>query len=330
MVDNIYFSVLIPNYGFSHHLIDCLNSIVNQKQNSFFSYEIVLYDQSENDVFLKIKSICKDRYKKDIRLIHSDVKGVYLARHSLINAAAGKYIVFIDSDDYVDEDYLLTIFNELQKKDIDILITHWKYCGEDGVDSLEQQVLPSDISTNLMDYFLFTDYLNSIWAKIFKRELYNKLDYISYDDSISNGDDFIISLPLMRHASTISFCPFIKKYHYRTVQTSITHHLTFEGCKKTLNLRNGILSGIEMNSFQKALRLGSLLNNYSSPVQVLIRTNNITKKDFFDLTFDVIKIINEEKLFGVTLDKKRAFLFNLIVKKRLNFLWFIFWIRSKK
>ena len=124
----IKFSVLIPNYGYSPYIFECLDSVVAQQNDGAFEYEIIMCDQSSLEVFDDIKQQVLQRYgDSKIHLIYSDIKGLLRARHTLIDKATGDYIVYIDSDDWVDINYLFQLSNCIIENDYpDLVITDYK------------------------------------------------------------------------------------------------------------------------------------------------------------------------------------------------------------
>ena len=102
MKHNPNISIIIPVYNSEKYISKCLDSILNQ---SYKDYEIILMDDGSKDSSLKI---IKD-YDKKYENIHAYSQkngGPALARNNCLDKAKGKYIMFIDSDDYIDKEYL--------------------------------------------------------------------------------------------------------------------------------------------------------------------------------------------------------------------------------
>ena len=95
-------SVIIPVYKVEKYLEKCIDSVINQ---SYSNLEIILVDDGSPD---NCGKICDKYAKKDnrIRVIHKTNGGLSDARNNGIKIATGNYIAFIDSDDYVTEDYI--------------------------------------------------------------------------------------------------------------------------------------------------------------------------------------------------------------------------------
>ena len=91
-------SVIVPVYNVEKYLDRCLDSIINQTLNEI---EIILVDDGSTD---SSGEKCDEYKKKDLRIkvIHKKNKGLGYARNSGLEVATGKYIAFVDSDDYID------------------------------------------------------------------------------------------------------------------------------------------------------------------------------------------------------------------------------------
>lgn len=102
-------SVIVPVYRVEQYLEECIKSIIEQ---TYSNIEIIIVDDGSPDC---CPQMCDEFAKQDsrIRVIHKENGGVSSARNVGIEVATGKYITFIDSDDYVDKDYLLKLYNNL-------------------------------------------------------------------------------------------------------------------------------------------------------------------------------------------------------------------------
>lgn len=104
-------SVIVPVYNVEIYLEKCIKSIINQ---TYSNLEIILINDGSTD---KSSQICDEFSKKDsrIKVIHKKNGGLSDARNAGIDAANGEYISFIDSDDMVDENFISTLFNLIEK-----------------------------------------------------------------------------------------------------------------------------------------------------------------------------------------------------------------------
>ena len=122
-------SVIIPVYNVEKFIEQSIKSVLNQ---TYKNLEIILVDDGSTD---SSGSICDEYSKKDkrIKVIHQDNKGLSGARNSGLDIATGKYIMFLDSDDYFENNSCEILYSEIEKKQADYVIgnyIHTKYNGE--------------------------------------------------------------------------------------------------------------------------------------------------------------------------------------------------------
>lgn len=113
-------SVIIPIYNVGDYLYRCLSSVACQ---TFKDFEVIMINDGSTDESPKIAA----DFMKDFQqfsLVHNDKKGVASARNLGVSLAKGDYIAFVDSDDYIDPNYLYRLYNAAKKNDADV-----SYCN---------------------------------------------------------------------------------------------------------------------------------------------------------------------------------------------------------
>ena len=125
-------SVPIPVFNAERYLRRCLNSVVNQ---TYRNLEVIIVDDGSSD---GSGQICDDYAARDsrIRVIHQENKGVAAARNAALDIATGDYILFVDSDDWIEKDtcaYLLSIVEEQQPDMVFFGIRDTKPSGEEKI-----------------------------------------------------------------------------------------------------------------------------------------------------------------------------------------------------
>ena len=110
-------SVIVPVYRVERYLPRCLDSIVAQ---TFTDWECILIDDGSPD---NSGAICDEYAKQDSRfvVIHQENAGVSAARNAGLDAARGEWIAFVDSDDWVERDWLKILYGAAQENDIDVV-----------------------------------------------------------------------------------------------------------------------------------------------------------------------------------------------------------------
>lgn len=115
----IKLSIIVPIYGVEQYLPKCVDSLLNQDIPSS-DFEIILVDDGGHD---KCPLIC-DEYAaihKNIRVIHRENGGLSAARNSGIEVAQGEYIMFVDSDDYIEPNVLSGLLEQAERDNLDVL-----------------------------------------------------------------------------------------------------------------------------------------------------------------------------------------------------------------
>ena len=123
-------SVIVPVYNVEKYLAKCLDSLINQE---FFNYEIIVVNDGSTDnsqeiieEYAKRYDIIKDVFKKN--------GGLSSARNYGLEKASGKYITFVDSDDYVDENMYLKMYEKAKSGNFDIVTSDINYVYNDRVE----------------------------------------------------------------------------------------------------------------------------------------------------------------------------------------------------
>lgn len=166
-------SVIVPVYNVQEYLKNCINSILNQ---SYKNIEIILVDDGSTD---ESSSICDLYVKKDnrIKVIHKENGGLSDARNMGIKSARGKYITFVDSDDYLDENYVKALYILITENNSDIACSRMK-----KTDSLNDKIINKNEKINIYNSIdaikeiLYQRNIdNSAPSKLFKKDLFENI-----------------------------------------------------------------------------------------------------------------------------------------------------------
>lgn len=173
-------SVIVPVYNVERYLERCMSSILNQ---TYKELEIILIDDGATDNSGKM---C-DSYLSDsrVRVIHKKNAGLGYARNSGIEIATGKYIMFVDSDDYIELNMIEHLYNDLLKHNADTCIGGFKRVYVNHTDT-QKNSFSGEIFTNkeILDKVLVKmfgksiipdDYLEmSVWKILFSNDIIQK------------------------------------------------------------------------------------------------------------------------------------------------------------
>ena len=208
IIMNAKVSIIVPVYNSESYLDRCIKSILNQTYNEF---ELILVDDGSTDAS---GAICDEYAQKDkrIRVVHKNNTGVSDTRNEGIRLSKGKYIQFVDSDDYLEPCATWELVEAIEKYQSDIVICGYKLIlnatGKSVCYSYEDQVL--NLSYNeYLDRFSELHsriLLNPPWNKLYKAECI-KNNNISFDSTIDLAEDLIFTLEALRQCRNITVIP---------------------------------------------------------------------------------------------------------------------------
>lgn len=212
-INTIKISIIIPVYNSVKSLPRCIDSILSQ---TFKNFELIIIDDGSTD---GSENIC-DYYKcKDQRLkvVHQKNTGVSKARNVGLELAQGEYVQFIDSDDYIEKDFLFTLNLNIKLYSSPSII-FWGFKEErNGVviknnkHKLRYANTPKDLIDSIIS--LESNYLFGwTWNKIFRRDIIVK-NRILFNIEISLHEDHIFTLDYIKYVNSILILD-ISPYHY--------------------------------------------------------------------------------------------------------------------
>ena len=177
-------SVIVPIYNTKKYLDRCFDSIMNQTESDL---EIILIDDGSTDDSGKICDAYAQKDKR-FRVLHKKNGGVSSARNSGIDIMSGNYCCFVDSDDYISENYISVLLNNLKSYSGDISV-----CGLSKTDVAENsnRVTVLNHRESQLSLFNETDGIKGyIGGKLFKTDIIKK-NSIKFDENQSLAEDLL-------------------------------------------------------------------------------------------------------------------------------------------
>lgn len=180
-------SIIIPFYNVEKYIAKCIDSILTQ---TFTDFECILVNDGSPD---NSPEICNEYAKKDerIKVIHKENGGVSSARNAGLNIAQGKWITFVDSDDWINDNYLKIMYDNAIKYDCDLSICGMQEFNEDGNITKKNELFPvmcfdkNNAKKTLLDFKYFT---TSAVCKLVKTK-YIRENEIIFDIAIKICED---------------------------------------------------------------------------------------------------------------------------------------------
>lgn len=222
-MNNPLFSIIVPVYNVEPYIATCIESILCQSVTDF---ELLLVDDESTD---DSGMVCDEFASKDsrVRVFHQDNSGVSCARNLGIEKAQGKYICFVDPDDWIEASFLYVINKQIG--DCDILVIGFDFDYEDGstmhvsIGDLEARQVCDKEECMLRLKFNATGHniFGYIWNKVFKADII-KTNKISFLKDVKFGEDEFFTLACCLCAHSLKIIP-IPIYHYRQRPGSLVH-----------------------------------------------------------------------------------------------------------
>lgn len=188
-------SIIIPVYNVEFYLRDCLNSIINQTYKNF---EVILINDGSSD---NSGSICDEYAEKDerIQVFHKENGGVSSARNLGLLKAKGEWICFIDSDDWIEPNTLLSIISR-EEDEIDFVQFGFQQIDSSGKILMKSNIPVHKIVMDKNTYLNTNIYHSAICGYLIKTSIIRK-HRINFPETIKYGEDqaFILKALMCSH-----------------------------------------------------------------------------------------------------------------------------------
>ena len=269
-------SIIIPVYNSEKYISKCLDSVLNQ---TYENIEVLVINDGSKDNSI---NILKEYEKKDNRIVVIDKEneGVAKTRNMGIKKATGEYIMFIDNDDYIDEDYVEKYLSSNNGEDIVI--------GSYKRTDIKDKVL---FKYNLDENSTWSKYVVlAPWAKLYKKEflINNKIEFLNY----GIGEDVYFNLLCYSKTNKIKVINDFKyNWFYNNESVSNTKQ---RGLKKTVDIT------ILLNNILSVVDISDKYNNYFLERYIywylLFSGKEATKEDFIEQYNKYINWLNDNKI----------------------------------
>lgn len=312
-------SVIMPVYNVEKFIRQSLESVLNQ---TYKNLEIILVDDGSKDSSGKI---CDEYSKIDdrIKVIHKENGGLSTARNAGLDVATGKYVMFIDSDDFYEHNSCEVLYNEIEKRGADFVsgnYIHVTYDGKKWQKPLFNPEVYDNFKLSINDYKKSFFVMNSVvWNKIFNREFIEKWNLRFIPKAIA--EDAIFSTFCYVHSNNAYFINDVV-YNYRQNQANVS--ISTNCTKQYFEGLNGSYKRI-FDNFDSTGNTGFYRFFYARIMPYLlckiIDTNALNGDDE---VIDVLKMLGwffeQKRLFNVAvIDKRLCEIVDLINDENYDF-----------
>ena len=216
-------SVIIPCYNAERSLEKCLTSVIQQ---SYDNLEIILIDDGSTDNSSKIYEDVQHKDER-VKIFKQDNSGVSKARNNGVKAATGKYICFVDSDDWVEPDYCYELYQLLIQEKADISIIEASYEDENGNIVFNKPTSDEKVfeGKRALALLLEDNIVQSHpWGKLYKSSFFNN---VHFPENLKCFEDYSTLFKIFDKAMTVVKSN-KKLYHYIQHDDSLSHNLSPE------------------------------------------------------------------------------------------------------
>ena len=305
-MSSVSVSIIVAAYNIEDYIERCLNSIINQ---SFKDLEIIVVNDGSTDKTLeKIQKMAD----KDSRIIIIDKEngGVNSARNIGLRKAVGKYILFVDGDDWLELDAIQKLYENIEIRNLDLLLYN-AYEAYDN-EKKEMYTFSKNISSNYVKELLLSNIAPSIWCKFIKKDC---IQNIKLPTNTGYGEDLVVVCDLFSEnikIGTLNEC----LYNYYQRSNSVTNNIslkildldkTFVLIKKLLVKKN--IYDLYIKEFEflvyKHLFMNQIINmNYR---------NGITKKLYSFYKKRDIDVYKNEYIYPILMEGNIIFRLRKII-----------------
>lgn len=314
-------SVIIPVYNAEKTICKCIESVIHQ---TLIDWELLLINDGSNDDSANICE-CYALNDKRIKFYNKQNGGVSSARNVGLNKASGEWITFVDSDDWINANYLANLFSCI-KYDVDLVVSYAEII-KDGIG--EKEVYSSKLISNDCFEMMFVDndmhWHTSPWSKLYKKSIIDD-NNLRFCEGMHIGEDalFLYSYMLLSNRIYISsntdycYCAYVENSLTKRFNSLDSELLSYNKINEVIHemvLEKNISNKIALKN------LNWLIATYQRRIlNTLYHTNVIRKKRrhilySLDWTIYVNYIVRnslKERIFIYLLENKFFFLYDFI------------------
>ncbi len=321
MKEMVKVSLIVPVYNTGKYLSRCVESILTQSESAI---ELLLIDDGSTDNSKKIiEEYCDSDHR--IRGIFKEHSGMSSSRNLGIELALGEYVIFIDSDDWIDQNMISDMYKVAYKYDSDYV--RCNYVKEMNNRKIyfkplfekEKHIDKSEFKNRIYPNFINSYTLNSTCISLIKRNVLLE-NYIRFNSKYRYGEDFLFNLELFTVLKNAAFIP-NSYYHYFYNNNSITTTKDIDVLKEKIICAYKVYS--QLYTYLKKWKLDKkyrdsvnfrINSEIFSSIKILFYLNStILFKDKLSILNDVYSYIIQSELqiskhkFFLNLYKKRKF-----------------------
>lgn len=286
-------SIIIPVYNCEKTINRCIDSILESEYKNF---ELIIINDASYD---NSKKVIESRYSENdaIKIINLDKnRGVSFCRNLGIEKANGKYITFVDADDYINKKMYINMMNTITKHNVDCCVCDYSEIFPNGSVQKSKYRYENSILNReeTIKKYLVDGISPAIWDKIFKADIIKK--YVRFNEDLKVGEDILFCLDFFYRVENIYLLNEIN-YFYIQQEQSVMHVVS----PKLLQFKD-VIKSIEQEKynyysksysdefdyfksamFMRGIHSLTMLYNKKNKRQVIEYLNELKEKNILDM-----------------------------------------------
>ncbi len=261
------FSILVPVYNVEKYLEQCVDSLLSQTYKG--EYEIILVDDGSTDSSGKICDKYAEKFPEKIKVVHKENQGLISARDAGIKEAKGEYCLFVDSDDFAENNLLQVVNEEIENSNNpDMVIYSFQYYDNGRIMQRDTDIptgyFVKDEKHIFYNILISGNLYTPLWTKAVKTEILKNdpNDYSKYYGK-NMGEDWLRSIYIFTAADCIA-CKNTPLYNYRKNPESISKSFSVEEIGKfnMLHVYNQFLKYLSKWNMDDKEHINKLKNRF--------------------------------------------------------------------
>lgn len=282
------FSIIIPVYNVEKYIDRCLKSIVSQ---SYDNYEVIIVNDGTKDNSVQIINKYTKKYKQ-FKLYNKENGGLSDARNYGLDYITGDYLLFIDSDDYINKDLLKELNNTLNEKEYDLIKYKLQLVDDDGNFIREESGLNISKEVSLSEIFA-EEFCEPAWTYCYNVKFWRENNFKYIKGKIH--EDFGLTPQIIMSASSIYYLNYIG-YNYVQRENSI---MTTKSIEKDIKKAYDMLE-----QFDRLIKINYKNENYIKVYKSFLANAVISKSKTLSgkAKRQYVKELRKRKVFDLLID----------------------------
>lgn len=240
-------SIIIPVYNCEKYIGRCLESVLSQ---TYSDIEILVIDDGSQDKSLEIiRQLAQGESK--IQVYHQENKGVSVARNQGLERARGKYLAFLDGDDYLGKNYIEKMVQSAKENNSELVICGYQKINQDDI--VLEKIIPGKYLQFKREEWAYQ--ITAVCSRLYKKEVWDRYK-IRFEPG-SRGEDVPISLFFNRICKNIVTIPFAEYYYVQHEQSAMHNfrglhniHLPYQSIREILERVKKVSGGNSEEFFE--------------------------------------------------------------------------------